>query len=159
MKKKPLVILTGPTAVGKTALSIGQTVSGYLAVFSIAMFVISCIASYGVKKKHRLETQRRRASGGRPVKVRYFFDVFPKSATAITAVCLVLVIAASIVAPTITAMMNKEETPVHSCESVCTVCGGCTDFYCEEKDCETKCSCPIPCEHACNTCGLCILND
>ena len=47
----------------------------------------------------------------------------------------------------------------HTCESVCEVCGGCTDEECTKKACKEKCTCEEAIEHTCESvcpeCGGC----
>ena len=47
----------------------------------------------------------------------------------------------------------------HVCESVCEVCGGCTDEECTKKVCQEKCTCEEEPEHTCESvcpeCGGC----
>ena len=47
----------------------------------------------------------------------------------------------------------------HVCESVCEVCGGCTDAECTKKACKEKCECEEEIEHTCESvcpdCGGC----
>ena len=136
----------------QTALEMGRSIAGILTAISAVMLLVSIVVTYAIKKKNKLQRVR-----GDSVKAKYFFDVFPKSVTAVTAIFLVLVIVAGIMAPTILEFLKPEEViPPHTCQNVCVVCGGCTDLYCEEDACKTKCSCPVLCEHACNTCGLCL---
>lgn len=59
----------------------------------------------------------------------------------VLAVAAVVVIALAIILPI---ALSKKPDPTdkdHKCESVCTVCGGCTDLDCTEEKCKTKCGC------------------
>ncbi len=132
----------------KSAFSIGKIVTGIVAGVSALMLVLSIIIIYAVNKKHKLEDEREIGA-----EVKYFFDVFPKSTVAIVAAILVVVITASVVLVT----LNGVEKPApHTCESVCSVCGGCKDASCVDDACTTKCTCKVLCEHACSTCGRCL---
>ena len=58
---------------------------------------------------------------------------------------------------------TDEPVPEHECESMCDVCGWCTDYDCVEAVCAYKCECeePVPepeheCESMCDDCGWCM---
>ena len=145
----------------RVAIDDGRIIAGLLSVAGFAMLIASFFVVYGVNKKKRLVELRLQTAMNEsvdgvvkdPAPVRYFFDVFPKSFTAITASVIAVAVIASIIIPVAVAAGNVVR---HECTSVCSVCGGCQNFDCKEKACEKKCSCKRLCEHACSTCGLCL---
>ena len=132
----------------KTALNVGTYTSLSVAVICLCIFILSFIIPMLVNKKLKLEESNK----GR--KIKYFFDVISKQATIISGTCMALIIATSISVPLI--VKNANKPIVHTCESVCEVCGGCLNESCQEEACLNKCTCNLPCEHACSICGLCL---
>ena len=116
----------------QTALEMGKTISGILAIAFGSLFLLSCVITLIIRRKI-------------------------KSAIILSIVIAVGVIAGIILGPAIMDMLNPTpDTPQHTCESVCDVCGGCEDADCTDAACATKCTCVKPCDHACAICGLCI---
>lgn len=133
----------------RVALATGKTVTLVVTIVSLALLVVSLIAIWAVKRKKTLEADRENDQ----VKIKYFFDVFPKSLTAIVAGVLALIVLAC----ALISIFNGIEKPSpHTCESVCSVCGGCKNASCKDDACAKKCDCKVLCDHACSTCGRCL---
>lgn len=56
-------------------------------------------------------------------------------------------------------LVEKEEAPAHTCESICDICGKCEDAECTDEACSEKCNGHTivvhRCTSVCDTCGLC----
>ena len=129
----------------ETTLDILSITSLTLACISIVMFGISLALPPLDKRRRRLEESE--AFKGK--KVKFFFDVIPKTASVISSVILLCLISVSISVPLIVKNKNNisdtgnssSSTPIAEvvCEHKCPTCGYCIDYTSELECCEKKC--------------------
>lgn len=134
-------------------LDVGIIVSGVITGLSAMMLIISFVHDILKRKKERLEKLNTNPNH----KIKYLYDVISKRVFVASSVVFASLIIAGITIPISIYTIKNQQPPVqhlHTCESVCPICGKCQNYDCMFLVCEEKCECP--CEHACPTCGLCL---